>query len=144
MRTATYAALLVVAVALVFAGCTREITGNVAQADNSSDDCFSCHSDKDVFLQVAQQQFANSAHPSGENTDRNRLNLSFYQACEKCHTHEGFVQEWAEIHGATLAANSSSRSWSASSDCASVRMPASYFSAPPTIVSLRSVSLALS
>jgi hypothetical protein len=89
--------MILIAVALVFAGCTREISGNVAQSGSTSDNCFECHGDKDVFLQVAQAQFVHSAHPSGDNTDRNRINQSFYQACEKCHTHEGFVEEWAGI-----------------------------------------------
>ncbi|RME31471.1 MAG: hypothetical protein D6800_00735, partial [Candidatus Zixiibacteriota bacterium] len=50
-----------------------------------------CHSDQDFSFIAAQEQYDYSVHAAGVNTDRNRLKASFYQACEKCHTHEGFI-----------------------------------------------------
>ncbi len=67
---------------------------HVEQTDISTS-CFSCHSDKDVFLLAKGEQWQNSKHASGDNIDRNRNNKSFYAACEKCHTSEGFVANLA-------------------------------------------------
>jgi hypothetical protein len=97
MKVVTLAVLALAMLALAFVGCDREITGDVAQASNASEDCFSCHSDRDVFLKVAQQQFENSVHAAGRNSNRNRLYSPGYQSCEQCHTHEGFVAKWAGI-----------------------------------------------
>ena len=92
-----FIALALVALALVLSGCDREITGDVKLADDSSQDCMQCHTDHDLFLVAAQQEWAQSIHASGNNTNRNRLNSSFYQACEDCHTAEGFLAREAGI-----------------------------------------------
>ncbi|HUV29606.1 MAG TPA: hypothetical protein VMY05_00755 [Acidobacteriota bacterium] len=93
MRGIKLMLLALAALALVWAGCDREITGDVQLADTGSTGCFSCHSDKDVVLKVAQEQYKHSQHATGENTNRNRLYSSSYGSCEKCHTHQGFVAE---------------------------------------------------
>ena len=76
---------------LLAVGCDREITGDVSLADNSSSNCFDCHSDQDFALVAAASQFENSIHASGNNTNRNRLYSAYYSSCEKCHTSEGFI-----------------------------------------------------
>lgn len=81
------AALLMVAI-----GCEREISGDVKLADNSSTGCFDCHSDSDVILRQARIQYDNSVHAVADNSNRNRLYRSSYQSCERCHTHQGFVE----------------------------------------------------
>jgi len=91
MKHAKLLLLALLTVTLIAAGCDREITGDVELADNSSSNCFTCHSDQDFTLLHAQDQFAVSIHATGETSERNRLNASYYSSCEKCHTHEGFV-----------------------------------------------------
>lgn len=76
---------------LIWSGCTRKITGDVELASNASEDCFSCHSDKNTAVTNAELQYANSIHGSGENTNRNRLYSPNYQVCEGCHTSEGYI-----------------------------------------------------
>ncbi len=95
MRNVKYVLLVLAAFGLLVAGCDREITGDVELADQSSSNCFECHSDSDWDVLHAQDQFAVSIHATGETVERNRLNRSFYQACEKCHTHEGHVADVA-------------------------------------------------
>lgn len=85
------AALLFAAVMILTVGCEREITGDVDLANNSSTGCFSCHGDTDVSLRMARVQYENSVHAAAENTNRNRLYSSSYQACERCHTSQGFI-----------------------------------------------------
>lgn len=92
-----FIALALVALALLLSGCDREITGDVKLADDSSQDCMQCHTDNDLFLVAAQQEWANSIHASGNNNNRNRLNNSRYQVCEDCHTAEGFLAREAGI-----------------------------------------------
>lgn len=91
MRNFKLIMLTLAALAVVFAGCDREITGDVDVNTNASANCFDCHSDQDWAVSHAQAQFAVSVHATGETVERNRLNASYYSACEKCHTHEGFV-----------------------------------------------------
>jgi len=57
--------------------------------------CLTCHNDTDFGLTVVaiQNEYDNSVHASGDNTNRNRNNSSYYSACEKCHTSEGFIAE---------------------------------------------------
>ena len=86
-------ALAVTALALLLAGCEREITGDVELANNSSTSCFTCHSDQDIKLTVAREQYENSVHAAGANSNRNRMYSTRYQDCERCHTHEGFIAE---------------------------------------------------
>ncbi|TET94916.1 MAG: hypothetical protein E3J26_03750 [Candidatus Zixiibacteriota bacterium] len=86
-------ALALTALALLLAGCERDITGDVELADNSSTSCFTCHSDQEIGLTVAREQYENSVHADGENTNRNRLYNTRYESCEKCHSHEGFIAE---------------------------------------------------
>lgn len=85
--TVALAAVLLLA---LLAGCEREvIVEQVTGFELSS--CFTCHSDQDMDLVQAREQFEYSIHGSGENVDRNRLYQASYQGCEKCHTSEGFV-----------------------------------------------------
>jgi len=93
-------ALALTAFALLLPGCEREITGNVELADNSSASCFTCHSDQDIKLTVAREQYENSVHAAGANSNRNRLYNTRYQSCERCHTHEGFIAEVTGVEAA--------------------------------------------
>lgn len=69
--------------------CTREIT---VVEENSAfpQNCWACHTDQDMMLVTAEQQWRNSKHASGNNTNRNSA------SCSGCHTSEGF---WARIGG---------------------------------------------
>jgi len=78
MKHAKLLLLALLTVTLIAAGCDREITGDVELADNSSSNCFTCHSDQDFTLLHAQDQFAVSIHATGETSERNRLNASYY------------------------------------------------------------------
>jgi hypothetical protein len=100
MKTIRAVGLALIALAVVIAGCDREITGDVELADNSSAGCFGCHSDSEFSLTAAQVQFAHSVYKSGDNTNRNRHYSSRYESCERCHTHEGFI---AEVTGVPAA-----------------------------------------
>ena len=82
-----FAALLLL---VALTGCDREVITQ-QQAGLELTSCFTCHSDNDMALVQARDQFDESVHASGENVDRNRLYQSFYQACERCHTSEGFI-----------------------------------------------------
>jgi len=93
-------ALALTALALLLAGCERDITGDVELADNSSTSCFTCHSDQDIGLTVAREQYENSVHAAGANTNRNRLYNTRYESCEKCHSHEGFIAEVTGVEAA--------------------------------------------
>jgi hypothetical protein len=73
-------------------GCDRKITGNIDLPDNSSSGCFGCHSDSDVALREARIQYANSVHAAAETSNRNRLYQASYRSCERCHTHQGFIE----------------------------------------------------
>ena len=84
--------VILFAVLIAAVGCDRKITGDAKLADNSSAGCFSCHSDTDVSLRVARVQYNNSVHKAAENTNRNRLYSPSYQACERCHTSQGFIE----------------------------------------------------
>lgn len=88
LRAKLLSGLMILALFAAF-GCDREV---IIQGSNSAEtSCFVCHTDQEFFLVAAQQQWANSIHASGNNIDRNRNNQSFYSACEKCHTNEGFL-----------------------------------------------------
>jgi formate-dependent nitrite reductase cytochrome c552 subunit len=91
MKKSVLAAVVLGILALFAMSCDREITGDVQLASNASASCFDCHSDQDFDLVQAQVEFRHSIHNSGDNTNRNRLYESYYQACERCHTSEGFV-----------------------------------------------------
>ena len=93
MKLLSISALMIftAVILLLTVGCDRKVTGNVNFPDNSSVGCFSCHSDSDVALRVARIQYENSVHATGDNSNRNRLYSANYQACERCHTHQGFV-----------------------------------------------------
>ena len=92
MKHLTIILIGVAAILVVIAGCERKITGDLKLADNSSVGCFDCHSDSDVMLRQARIQYENSVHAVADNSNRNRLYNSRYQSCEKCHTHQGFVE----------------------------------------------------
>lgn len=92
MKTISIIALVILSVALILVvGCDRKITGDIDFPDNSSVGCFTCHSDTDVRLRVARIQYENSVHAAAENTNRNRLYSPSYEACERCHTSQGFI-----------------------------------------------------
>ena len=96
MRTSKLLVLLLGAVLLVAVGCERKITGDIDEVvEFGPSNCFECHNDADFGLLVTaiQEQYEFSVHGSGNNTDRNRNNSSYYAACEKCHTSEGFIAE---------------------------------------------------
>lgn len=92
-------AVVLAALALIVVGfgCEREVTGDVQVIQAASTSCFDCHSDQDIRLTVAEFQWEQSVHASGENTNRNRLYSSFYQACEQCHTHQGFIAKVTDL-----------------------------------------------
>ncbi|MHC4800272.1 MAG: hypothetical protein ACYTF1_26830 [Planctomycetota bacterium] len=97
MRNIKLMLFALAALALVAAGCDREITGDVERADNSSNNCFDCHDGADelgIEVVLATRQWENSKHASGDNIDRNS------GSCRGCHTSEGFV---ARITGDDIA-----------------------------------------
>jgi hypothetical protein len=65
------------------AACERTVT--TVEENTQAQNCFDCHSDQNTILIAAHQQWANSFHASGNNTDRNS------GSCAGCHTSEGFV-----------------------------------------------------
>lgn len=92
------AILIAILVAVSFAACERKVTvEEVADDDGNGNgepvSCFGCHSDQEYDLMYAQNQWAVSLHGIGETVERNRLNAGFYQACEQCHSHEGFLTQ---------------------------------------------------
>lgn len=92
MRNVKFLLLALAALGLFVAGCNREITGDVKLADNNaSANCFTCHSDQDWNIIHAEDEYAVSVHATGTTVGRNRLAGASSQACEQCHTHEGFV-----------------------------------------------------
>ncbi|MEE8405154.1 MAG: hypothetical protein V3S17_07160 [candidate division Zixibacteria bacterium] len=93
MKLLTITMIGIATILLVIVGCEREITGDVKLADNSSEGCFDCHSDSDVFLRAARIQYDNSVHAIADNSNRNRLHSASYQSCERCHTHQGFIEQ---------------------------------------------------
>lgn len=93
MKLATIMLMVLAALVLVLVGCDREITGNGDIPDDNPVGCFSCHSDSDVFLRAARMQYDNSVHAAAANSNRNRLHSASYQSCERCHTHQGFIEQ---------------------------------------------------
>ncbi len=88
MNTFKLTGLALIMVAMIFAGCDREITGDVELADNSSNNCFDCHDygiDLGTKVKLAMRQWENSAHGSG-----NAMRSS--GSCAGCHTTEGFIE----------------------------------------------------
>ena len=70
-------------------GCERKVV-NQNPPNLAATSCFTCHTDQDDALLAAQQEWENSKHASGDNINRNRNGGS--RTCEKCHTHEGFIE----------------------------------------------------
>jgi hypothetical protein len=64
--------------------CDREIT-RIEQVTQDPSTCFDCHSDENTILVAAEQQWFNSKHASGLNTNRN------FPPCSGCHVSEGFL-----------------------------------------------------
>ncbi len=89
--------LLVLSVAILASGCTREVT-TVEQTMGPSN-CFTCHSDQSTFLVAASEQYGNSQHASAENLDRN------YAPCSGCHVSEGWVERNATGQAPGLVSN---------------------------------------
>ncbi len=92
MKYTHFIILLAIPMLLIMSGCERKVV-NEAADDQSAQAvaCFTCHSDNDFALVAAQQYYEISLHATGETWERNHLNNSFYGACERCHTNEGFV-----------------------------------------------------
>jgi hypothetical protein len=80
--------LMALAVLLLTVGCTREIQTVVSEPAEPAS-CFECHSDQNTFLVAIENQWVNSRHASGLNSDRNGA------SCSGCHTSEGFMQRVA-------------------------------------------------
>ena len=97
MKISKAVLLLLAAVALVSAGCEREITGSVEPVEDASVGCLECHSDASGPLEGVLAQYEYSIHGSGNNTDRNRLASAYYASCERCHTSEGFIAYATDI-----------------------------------------------
>lgn len=93
MKQSAFLVLLAIAVLLVIAGCERKVVNEIVQEAPAADigACFTCHSDSDVKLVAARQQYELSVHYLGDTQNRNRNNSSRYASCEGCHTNEGFV-----------------------------------------------------
>lgn len=89
LRVKLYSAVVIGLTLLMALGCERKVV--IESADSVETSCFTCHTDQEAFLVAAELQWGNSTHASGENTNRNRLNATYYSACEPCHTHEGFL-----------------------------------------------------
>ena len=84
---------LATAVAAVLAmtlaiSCERTVT-RIEQTVQASN-CFVCHSDQDISLVAAEQQWIRSTHASGNNISHNTA------PCNECHTHEGFIAKVAD------------------------------------------------
>jgi hypothetical protein len=76
-----------VALALLLAGCEREINDNVENNDEfSAVNCFTCHAG---YLDAAQGEWANSVHASGDNVDY--TNRGGGSDCTRCHDEQGFI-----------------------------------------------------
>jgi hypothetical protein len=91
-KTVSVIILMIAVLMMICIGCERKVI-NESNGDLVADAsaCFTCHSDQDRDLRAATFQWQVSKHASGDNIDRNRINASFYQPCEKCHTSEGFL-----------------------------------------------------
>jgi hypothetical protein len=77
------------ATTLMLAGCERTVT--TVEQVHTAEACFDCHSDTDLSLVSAEQQWQRSKHASGENIHRS------FGSCRKCHTSEGFLNFAAAI-----------------------------------------------
>lgn len=101
MKTLRTLGFALAGLALIFAGCDREITGDVeAIADTSSNDCFACHNGADDLgseVVMATRQWENSQHGSGENMRTG--------SCAGCHTTEGFIERFSDHEFASDAYN---------------------------------------
>jgi len=110
MRYLTGILVLAVLAILIGAGCERKIVNEVVAEPppGTTAACFTCHNDSDFgfALLAARQGYEQSKHGTGDTYGRNRLNSSRYQACEKCHTNEGFV---AAVTGVPASGESFSR-----------------------------------
>lgn len=97
LKTLSFLSLAVAILALT--SCERKIVNEAPERQDglAASACFTCHGDQDLTLVAAQQQWQNSKHGSGDNINRNRNNSSRYQACERCHTSEGFIAQVSGI-----------------------------------------------
>jgi hypothetical protein len=79
---------------LIAAGCDRKVTSDEETPEpDASVGCLECHTDGSGPNRAILEQFEYSVHGSGNNTERNRLASPGYTACERCHTHEGFLAQ---------------------------------------------------
>lgn len=89
------APLFLLAILLTVWGCERKIVVEDNSGDNGGGtelvSCFGCHSDQDLAVRHARDEWAISNHGTGSTVERNRVDNSFYSACERCHTQEGFL-----------------------------------------------------
>jgi len=75
--------LAVMALAMMMlAGCAGE---RGLQGEPGTASCFGCHGDDNLEFVAIQEQWQNSAHGSGANTERATA------PCSRCHTGEGFL-----------------------------------------------------
>jgi len=89
-KTVPILLLITAALLLAIAGCERKVV--VEDGDQTAlTSCFTCHDDQDMELTAIELQWQRSVHASGNNSNRNRNYQSSYQACERCHTAEGFI-----------------------------------------------------
>jgi hypothetical protein len=82
---------------LLISGCERKVVNETSDEQTSQVSCFTCHNDNDVFLVEARQEYDLSQHAVGETVWRNRNSESYYQACERCHTNEGYVARLTKV-----------------------------------------------
>jgi len=102
--------LIAIFMIVSFMACERKITVEEVAVDDGGTtepiSCFQCHSDQEYDLTYARNQWAVSLHGIGETVERNRLNAGYYSACEKCHSHEGFLAEYTSFtHDGTQFSN---------------------------------------
>lgn len=86
---------------LALTACTREIT-TVVQEEPQPSTCFECHSDSDLKVVYAEDQWALSKHGEGET-----LAEGAQAGCVRCHCNEGFIQYVADPARLTYEATNS-------------------------------------
>ncbi len=81
----TIQVLLIAAVGLGLAACSRKIT-RVEQVAQAPATCFECHSDTTTFLLAATAEWQHSRHGEAETLFESGA------SCSGCHTSEGFIE----------------------------------------------------
>jgi len=96
MRNAMLLLSIAALILITIGGCERKVVNEIISETPPGGvfTCFNCHEDTGETGQAilaARQGYDMSKHGTGDTWNRNRNNESFYAACEKCHTNEGFV-----------------------------------------------------